>query len=267
MERWHSIMGHIGKEPLSKLQNNVHGAVVTDVVDQSPCSTCAVSKAKEIVSRRPDVEFPVDKPLERVGYDLIQMSPSYNNHKWLSHFRCLLTSMDFSYTHAKKSQAQPIVAAFLNLVERQYKLSVRFFRTDGERTLGDIFKDATQGKGIRVERSAPDTQAQNGATERAGALIVEKARCMRVEAKLPADMWPEIVQTAAYLNNRTPKRRLGWKTPHEALTGVKPSLSHLHVFGCRAYPLNKHIPLTHKLQPRAHIGYLLGYESTNIYRI
>jgi hypothetical protein len=267
VERWHAIMGHIGKDPLSKLQTNVRGARVTDVVDEKPCTTCAVSKAKEIVSRRPDVEFSAEKPLERVGYDLVQMSPAYNDHRWLSHFRCLFTGMDFSYTHAKKSQAQPIVVAFLNLVERQYKHSVRFFRTDGERTLGDIFKFDTQDKGIRVERSAPETQAQNGATERAGALIIEKARCMRVQANLPADMWPEIVQTASYLNNRTPKRRLGWKTPHEALTGIKPNLSHLYMFGCRAYPLDKHIPLTNKLQPRAHIGYLLGYESTNIYRI
>jgi hypothetical protein len=266
-ERWHDIMGHIGKEPISKLQNNVVGAVITDLIDKSPCPTCDISKAKEIVSRRPGVEFPVDKPLKRVGYDLIPMNPSYNSHVWVSHFRCMVTSMDFVYTHAKKSQAQPIVVAFLNLVERQYKLSVRFFRTDGERTLGDIFKLALQDKGIRVERSAPDTQAQNGAAERAGALIIEKARCMRVQANLPADMWPEVVQTAAYLNNRTPKRRLGWKTPHEALTGLKPNLAHLHVYGCRAYPHNKHIPKLDKLRPRAHLGYLIGYESTNIFRI
>ena len=41
----------------------------------------------------------------------------------------------------------------------------------------------------------------------------------------------------------------------------------MHVYGCRAYPLNHHIPKKDKLDPRAHIGYLLGYDSTNIYRI
>lgn len=39
------------------------------------------------------------------------------------------------------------------------------------------------------------------------------------------------------------------------------------MYGCRAYPLKKKIPRTQKLEPRAHIGYLVGYDSTNIYRI
>ena len=41
----------------------------------------------------------------------------------------------------------------------------------------------------------------------------------------------------------------------------------MHVYGCRAYPLDHHIPRRKKLDPRAHIGYLVGYDSTNIYRI
>ena len=41
----------------------------------------------------------------------------------------------------------------------------------------------------------------------------------------------------------------------------------MHVYGCRAYPLDYHIPKKKKLEPRAHIGYLVRYDSTNIYRI
>jgi DNA-directed RNA polymerase subunit L len=47
----------------------------------------------------------------------------------------------------------------------------------------------------------------------------------------------------------------------------KPDLSHLHVFGYHAYPLIKNIPHKDKLEPRAHLGYLVNYDSTNIYRI
>src|SRR5439155_17231628 len=39
------------------------------------------------------------------------------------------------------------------------------------------------------------------------------------------------------------------------------------VYACRAYPLDHKIPKSHKLEPRAHIGYMVGYDSTNIYRI
>ena len=47
----------------------------------------------------------------------------------------------------------------------------------------------------------------------------------------------------------------------------KPSLAYLYIFGYKAYPVNPTIPRTQKLLPRAHIGYLMGYDSTNIYRI
>ena len=41
----------------------------------------------------------------------------------------------------------------------------------------------------------------------------------------------------------------------------------MHPYGCRAYPLDHNIARRNKLDPRAHLGYLVGYDSTNIYRI
>ena len=51
----------------------------------------------------------------------------------------------------------------------------------------------------------------------------------------------------------------------------KPQLVHLKAYGCRAYAMTSEAQLKKKglmkLNPRAHIGYLVGYDSTNIYRI
>ena len=88
---------------------------------------------------------------------------------------------------------------------------------------------------------------------------------MRVEANLPADIWPEIVKALGYISNCTMIRKLGWKTPFEAVKKVKPQFAYMHLYGCRAYPLNHYIPKKDKLDPQAHIGYLVGYDSTNIY--
>ncbi len=44
-------------------------------------------------------------------------------------------------------------------------------------------------------------------------------------------------------------------------------MAHLHAFGSRAYALNYHLDKLDRLEPRVHIGYLVGYESTNIFRI
>jgi hypothetical protein len=90
---------------------------------------------------------------------------------------------------------------------------------------------------------------------------------MRIDANLLVDMWPEIMKAVGYTRNRTLVRKLEWKTPFEAVKKQKPQYGHMHVYGCRAYPMDHHIPQKDKLEPRAPIGYLVGYNSTNIYRI
>ncbi|KAF4313901.1 Integrase catalytic core [Botryosphaeria dothidea] len=90
---------------------------------------------------------------------------------------------------------------------------------------------------------------------------------MRIGANLPERLWPETIRAAAYIHNRTPLKKLGWITPFERVTGNRPNLSHLKAYGCKAYSLRKDLPRTYKLAERAFIGYLVGYDSTNIFRI
>lgn len=106
---------------------------------------------------------------------------------------------------------------------------------------------------------------------------------MRATAKLPEDLWREVYSAAIYLLNRMPRYHLNWHSPYERLhsfasgaEGVinrrpKPRLHHLRVYGCKVYAMTaaaqqKHKKL-HKLNPGVFIGYLVGYDSTNIYRI
>ena len=111
---------------------------------------------------------------------------------------------------------------------------------------------------------------------------MEKSRAMRIAANLPHDLWKEIVNCAAYLQNRTPRESNSWKTPYEVFysylaerdgqtTPKRPQLAHLKAYGCRAYAMTRDAQLKRnkkmKLDPRAHIGYLVGYDSTNIFRV
>jgi len=73
--------------------------------------------------------------------------------------------------------------------------------------------------------------------------------------------------TAAYFLNRTLTRSLGRKTPFEIAYKKKPMLVHLYRYSCRVYPLRKQIARTDKLTLKALIGYLVGFNLTNIYRI
>jgi hypothetical protein len=240
-----------------------------DGADSQPavCETCALSKAQAVVSRNTFKEIPADMPLARCGFDLIPMHEALTGEKWISHFVCHYTDMEFVYTHHSKSMATAITEEFINMAAKRFGMPVKYFRTDGEKALGNRFEQLVADHGIATERSVPATPAQNGATERSGGVILSRARCLRISANLPSSIWPETVMAASYLNNRTPKKKLGWKTPFEMLTGEKPNLSHLRIYGCRAYPLRKNVPHLDKLEPRAHIGYLVGYDSTNIFRI
>lgn len=62
-------------------------------------------------------------------------------------------------------------------------------------------------------------------------------------------------------------KKHNWKTLYEMVTGVKPYLFYLKIYGCKAYAFKHHIPRKQKLESCAHIGYLVGYDSTNIFRI
>ena len=96
---------------------------------------------------------------------------------------------------------------------------------------------------------------------------MERSRAIQLEASLPPSLGPEAFLAASYALNRTLNEQLGWKTPYKVAYGKPPSLTHMHIYGCKTYILDKRIKKGDKLAPCALIGYLVGYNLTNIYCI
>lgn len=268
--QWHQLMTHANNEAIQHLSQAAEGVEITNkesVSATNECEECALSKAHRIISRSPLKSETSDKPFYRITYDLIDMSTAMNKDHWISHFACSETDFHMVYTHKLKSEAVEIIIRAIHTIETRYKGRVVFFRSDGERALKDQFDAFMALKEITCESSAPDTPVQNGHIERLGAILLTKARAMRIQAGLPKFLWPWITQTAGYLMNRTPSKKHGWKTPFELVTGSKPNLAHIIQFGAKAYPIDKHIPRREKMRAKAHIGFLVGYDSTNIFNI
>lgn len=61
---------------------------------------------------------------------------------------------------------------------------------------------------------------------------------MLADADINRNFWSKAIATAAYLNNRSPKTDLDEKTPFQVWYNQKPEISHLWVFGSKAYALN-----------------------------
>ena len=265
---WHQAMGHPNYSVIQRLPTSTLDCYLIDTPSApESCETCMLSKASRIISRRSTREHESTRPLQRLHYDLIQMDEASNGDCWASHFVCSYTSYHWLWTHRTKGQATSYIDRMIKLAINQYQRPIQYLHSDGEKALGDVFQQLIKNNGIVWEFTAPYTSDQNGLAERSGGVITTKARAMSIGASIPLFLWNEVISTAAYLLNRTPIRQRNWKTPFELLYNKPPSLAHIHIFGCRAYPLNNTMPKRQKLSPRAHLGYLMGYDSTNIYRI
>ncbi|KAL8464225.1 hypothetical protein ACS0TY_033944 [Phlomoides rotata] len=80
-------------------------------------------------------------------------------------------------------------------------------------------------------------------------------RSMMSYSDSPKSFWGNDLETAAYILNLVPSKPVS-KTPSELLTGRKPSLRHMRIWGCSAYVLDKEAD---KLEPRSELRLFVGY--------
>src|SRR6266536_4950574 len=146
-------------------------------------------------------------------------------------------------------------------------------RLDGQPSLleSDEWHDYLAETGLTIEVLAPDVHKQNGAAEKSGAVLTLRASKLKSSRNFPDNMRPECYEAAAYILNRMATRRLEWLSPLGKLQQFarvpipKPRIAYLRAFSSRAYALNYHLDKLDRLEPRVYIGYLVGYESTNIF--
>ncbi|GJW07472.1 retrovirus-related pol polyprotein from transposon TNT 1-94 [Tanacetum coccineum] len=90
-------------------------------------------------------------------------------------------------------------------------------------------------EGIEHQTSTPRTPEQNGVVERRNRTLVEAARTMLSASKLPLSFWAEAVATACYTQNRSIIISTHGKMAYHIINDRKPSIKHLHIFGCICY--------------------------------
>ncbi|KAE8855424.1 hypothetical protein PTNB73_10081 [Pyrenophora teres f. teres] len=204
--------------------------------------------------------------------DLIDMEEAFNADSWVVHFYCDYSAYHISFNVTSKTQDElvSVTKEFLAITNDNWGSKTRYIRSDGEKGLGNEWKELIAAKGITFTPSPPDTPDQNGLAERSGGVIMATARKLRIQSRLPHKLWPHIVAHATRLLNRIPVQRKDWQTPFEMVHARQPDLSYVRIIGSRAYVLIKNRrdrPARAKLQERALMGWLVGMEATNIYKI
>ncbi|KAF7566042.1 hypothetical protein PtrM4_054760 [Pyrenophora tritici-repentis] len=282
---WHKRLGHPGPSAIEHLVQQSEGVRIKGITTVE-CDACGRSKSKRQIRRTPRLND--EGPGERVAIDFHEYEDgSFTKEKSQMLITCRRSRYTWDFYFKDNRPARSIIrllGLFVQFMKKQFNITVKVIETDNEIvTVKQEVEKWCTSLSIKLEPSAPDTQAQNGGAERSGGVIKEKARAIRLDANLPWELWPETTRAAVYLYNRTPNYPNNWKTPYEifftraaAINGIvtgprKPNQAHLKAYGCKAFAMTDD---THRgksrlqrLDPKAWIGYLVGYQSTNIYRI
>ena len=271
---WHRRLGHLNYTYMNQLMKKemVDGMnCASGTPTQKECEACVLGKMQKKPFPKQS-QHRATKPYEIVHSDVC--GPMQVESKGGS--RCMLTfTDDYSrYTTAyfikSKSEVLSKFMEYVNSVEKHTgchisKLNilseedVKVLRSDngGEYTSNNFAKFCAE-KGISHEFTVPYCPQQNGVAERMNRTIMEGARSMLYQAKLPLEFWAEACSTAVYLHNRSPTTAVKDETPFERLFGRRPDISQLKVFGCVSY---MHVPdnQRRKLDAKAHKAIFVGY--------
>ncbi len=284
---WHLRLGHAGPQSLQHLVTCSEGARIRRKLEGPitiDCDGCAAAKISRKVRREPRSNE--EDPGERLAVDFHDFKLGFGGFKSLVTITDRWSGFiwDFYLSSRTAETIMKVLTYFFDFLKRQYKIEPKVMEMDGELyTQKPEVKRFLEQQSMRVEPSPPYTQALNGSGERSGGVIKQKIIAMGSSSNLPKELWPEITRAAVYLYNRTPRYSLNWKSPYELFhtrlahrDGVvieerKPQQAHLKVYGCKAYYMTtdalKKTNRLDRLKSRAWIGFLVGYDSTNVYRI
>ncbi|GKA97556.1 putative ribonuclease H-like domain-containing protein [Tanacetum coccineum] len=111
------------------------------------------------------------------------------------------------------------------------------------------------------------TPQQNGVDERKNRTLVEAARTMLADSKLPTTFRAEAVSTACYAQNRVLIVKPHNKTPYEFFKGIKPAIGFMKLFGCHVTILNT-LDKLGKFDEKSDEGFFVGYSlSSKAFRV
>ncbi|GJV88748.1 putative ribonuclease H-like domain-containing protein [Tanacetum coccineum] len=106
--------------------------------------------------------------------------------------------------------------------------------------------DFCREKGIKREYSVARTPQQNGVAERRNRTLIEAARTMLADSKLPTTFWAEAVSIACYVSNKGFSSKFDGKSDEGFFVGYSLSSKAFRVYNTR----------TKRVEENLHIGFL-----------
>ena len=298
--KWHRRLGHLGFQNMLQLLDSSTGMDITAAQIRAKikavCPVCAVTRALVKIPRDPAKRH-AQQPGQMVHVDVWGPYPisGFDGTKYFLFITDDCTRYTWCARFDHKHQLLEMFKSLVKFIQKTYDIIIRCCRLDNEFENGPVGRWC-ESHSIRREHIEPYAHYQNGVAERTNRTIRERAAPMVQEtsisgqvskiisekgtellriSSIPENLWPEAIQHAVWLKNRTPARALRKKeakTPYEALKGEKPTLSRERIWGSRAYvtyppEFRLKAEMTKLHSPRGWLGYFVGCESEAMYRI
>src|SRR6201999_283973 len=272
LEEFHARMGHISMQAAERL---VKDGLVEGITlekgggSRKDCESCAYAKLTRKPIRKERQEPPAEKFGDEIHSDLWGPSPTetIGHRKYYATFtddHSRWTVLDLLHSKDETLNAYKNFEAWAST---QHNAKIKRLRTDrGGEYLSSDFSTHLKSNSTERRLTTHDTPQHNGIAESLNRHLLERVRAMLHHSGLPKYLWGEAILHAVWLKNQTSTRALENKTPFEVLTGNRPNVGEVPIWGSRVWV---HDGLGSKLEGRAKEGRWVGYdkESTNAHRI
>jgi len=194
-------------------------------------------------------------------------TPCLNGQRYFISFIDDHTQYMYLYFLTNKAEVLNAFKTYKVEVEKQKEKKIKIVRSDrgGEyygrytengQMIGPFVK-LIQEESIVAQYTMPGTPQQNGVAEKRNRTLMDMVKSMLSNSELPLFLWGKALKTVVYVLNRVPSKVVP-KTSFELWTGWKPSLNHIHIWGC---PTEVRInnPNMKKLDPKTTSGHFIGY--------
>jgi hypothetical protein len=205
---WHMRLGHLGERSMFELhkRNLLKGVKSCKL---GFCKYCVYGKQRRVSFKvgshtskgvleyvHSDVWGPVAVSSNGGAYYFVSFIDDFSRKVWV-------------YFMKHKSEVFTIFKQWKAQVENQTERKVKYLRSDNGLEYKDTaFLEFCKTEGITRHFTVKGTPQQNGVVERMNRTLLEKARCMRLNAGLPKSFWAEAVNYACFITNRSPSQQL-----------------------------------------------------------
>ena len=240
IDELHRRLGHVGHDAARLLveEGLVKGVELDTESKPSFCHSCEWGKGHRKAVQRIREDERAAAVGEEIHSDVWGPAPveTITHKEYFVSFTDDHSRYTIIYFMAKKSEVFEHYQAFEAWLNTQYNVQIKKLRSDrGGEYLSGEFSNHLRQKGTIRRLTVHDTPEYNGVSERLNRTLLEKVRAMLHESQLPRFLWGEALAHAVFVKNRSWTRSLKNVTPLEVLTGAKPNLANLQVWGSRVW--------------------------------